>query len=162
MKMNTILKAAMAVNLLAVSGASFALTAVTPFAGYVGNVCTLAQTSSGVMVANAAGTSIGSTGNGGISVPGTVTVACNTTGTVSVANPVATGAAAITEYAAGINYGATVDLGAANKASITKGGVSSTSSIASGVYNVNAWLNKGTALPAGNYAVTVTTTLVAN
>jgi hypothetical protein len=46
----------------------------------------------------------------------------------------------------------------------TVGGTSiPTASIVSGVYKVNAYFNNGvTVLPAGDYAVTVTTTLVAN
>jgi hypothetical protein len=144
------LKAVMVASLLAMSEASLA-------------VCSLTQTSAGIMVVDnnsPSPTSIASTHAGGVS--GSVTVSCDSTGAITVANPVPTGAGAIAAFAAGADYGADVQLGGVVVASISRSTTSTTSAISSGVYQVNAFINHASGLPAGDYTVTVTTTLVAN
>lgn len=148
-----LLKAIMVTSLLAVSGVSLAA-----------NVCSLTQTSAGIMVVDTnspSPTSIASTNAGGVS--GSVTVVCDSTGAITVDNPIPTGAGASAAFTSGSMYGAEVLLGGVPKASISKGTSSTSSVISSGVYQVNAFINKGGAvLPPGDYAVTVSTTLVAN
>lgn len=148
-----LLKAIMVTSLLAVSEASLAV-----------NICSLTQTSAGIMVVDnnsPSPTSIASTHAGGVS--GSVTVVCDSTGAITVNNPVPIGAGAIAAFTTGGMYGATVLFGGVLKASISKGTSSTSSAIPSGVYQVNAFINKaGAVLPPGDYAVTVTTTLVPN
>jgi hypothetical protein len=134
--------------------------AILSFAVSAANVCTLTQTSSGVMKTNLSGTAIGSVQAGGIS--GSITVSCDTTGTITVENPIAVGLGAVNAFATGANYGADVSQSGSVKASISRSNSSTTANIPSGVYQVNAYIDNATALPPGDYAVTVITVLVAN
>jgi hypothetical protein len=161
--MKTILKSTMAVALLAVSGASFAASVDTNFTGTIGNNCSLTAVSDGTLKQNTSsvfGDVINSTAAG--ATAGTIQVTCNTTGTLTVANPVGVGAAAITTLANPSNFrwSAITDASTATQYAAAGG---AGSSVPTGLYYVHATLGTpGTALPAGDYAVKVTSTLVAD
>ena len=147
MKTNLMLKAAMTLSLLA-AGCSLA------------SACTMVSTSAGIMTISPDGRGMDSAQAG--ASQGTITVICDTTGIISVANPIPVGAGASLAFANGSNYGASILLAGTSYATINNTGASSFSPISSGVYSVHAWLSSGVALPAGDYAMTVTSSLVAN
>ena len=98
MKINLILKTAMAVGFLAVSGASSALTVNTTFTGSVPNVCSLTAGAAGVVALDGTGKNIGTDYAGGSR--GTVLVACTGTAHIEVVGPTTTGAAASSQFGA--------------------------------------------------------------
>jgi len=113
------------------------------------------------MKINLQGSLIGSEQVGGLA--GTVTIQCDNTGIITVSNPIAVGTGAVAVFISGASYGASVSQASVIKASISKGQASTTAVVSSGVYQINAYIDNGaTALPPGHYAISVTTTLVAN
>jgi hypothetical protein len=82
---------------------------------------------------------------------------------ISVANPVPIGAAAITAFANNAQYGVKIHQNGNLVVSISKGEPSTSLPIPLGNFTVGVWLDGGaTPLPPGDYTVSVTTTLLAN
>ncbi|MFI3189625.1 MAG: hypothetical protein QX190_08675 [Methylococcales bacterium] len=89
--------------------------------------------------------------------------AANRSMSISVANPVPIGAAAIAAFAGNTQYGAQIHQNGNLIVAASKGGSSAPSSIPLGNFTVSVWIDGGTTpLPAGDYTVSVTTTLLAN
>lgn len=165
MKICTSLKTALAVGLLAVSGASFAQTSSVsvPFTAAVTNVCTLSNPVAGVMVTDATNTNLSTAFSGGSM--GSFDLSCSGgTGTFYLNPLVETDAlgllAAVT--AAGGSYASQLHLGASQLGQVGAAGWGVGGTYANGTFQVGALVNGAAPLPNGNYAFTVTVDVTAN
>jgi hypothetical protein len=153
---------------------AFALTTTTNFSGSIIDVFTvepIVNTGSGGSGGEMAFTRGNSTRISSKPTEGTgsdvsysiTSNAANRSMSISVANPVPIGAAAIAAFAGNTQYGAQIHQNGNLIVAASKGGSSTSSSIPLGNFSVSVWIDNGTTpLPAGDYTVSVTTTLLAN